>query len=134
MKTTSNPCAYPAWLPPPHAVRSEPAGRHWDAILTCAALGERAVAILGAQAGPVINDELGQRYFVLVPTCVADQWDEPNTQAWGAGTVVPVPGLEASCGQLWRVPPDGSRLTDPDALRIALKAAADTSPDKETAR
>lgn len=116
----------PSWVPFGQALVPLPAGNFWDAIKMRADLGKAVLDQLGDKAGPVIYDSWGEMVYFLVPAGSSLRWEAPNTWARGTASWVPIPGLEATTGPHWLVPPDISgRLTGLDDLRAAFEAATE---------
>ncbi|RKN61844.1 hypothetical protein D7231_31720 [Streptomyces klenkii] len=129
MRTTNS---LPEWLPTAEqGVQMLPAHRWWDAVRLPGFVGQRVVAALRRERGPVpvIEDQMADTYTWLVPIGTADGWDAIGAHVLNYG-VIPVPPQRFSTGAWtagaairWLVAPGGPRLADPRALRAAILAA-----------
>ena len=103
-----------------------PAGKDWDAIRVTEAVALRAMAILGARSGAVIEDPRSRLFYWFVQVGTAATWDLPETRGLGTHRHVGVPpdGKVDGPGPRWRITPgDGRLMTDGGPLRAALEDA-----------
>jgi len=115
------------WTPPTgHTTVALQAGTWWDAVRVADSIGERALAILGAESGAVIQDSSSTLYW-LIPCGTAGFWTPRHvdvlTAAEGVATYLGVPPVNrlAKPGSYWRRPFTRDRyLTDPWLLFGAL--------------
>ncbi|MDT0306884.1 hypothetical protein RM780_07895 [Streptomyces sp. DSM 44917] len=122
----------PEWLPTTEqGVQLLPCHRWWDAVRLPGFAGQRVVAALRREHGPVpvIEDQLADTHTWLVPIGAADGWDAIGAHVLNYG-VIPVPPAQFSTGAWtagaairWLVSPGGPRLADPQALRDAIVVA-----------
>lgn len=123
---TANP-----WLPEHGIIRTTEAGGDWDAIAvsTLDGLGNRILAGLGDQTGPVIEDTWGHTLYWLVAPGTAATWNAPGSEAFGPSCYIPVPWQYAAGGLTWKIPvfTDGS-FTDTTRLHKVLQAEANHQP------
>ncbi|WP_039937167.1 hypothetical protein [Streptomyces himastatinicus] len=118
------------WTPPcGHELTVLPAGRWWDAVRATEPVGERALRLLGADSGAVIQDRYGPLYWLVRPGA-ADGWDVRDVRVLGLSTTtasyigVPPGHRTTSPGTHWRIAVGPDRyLTDAARLRGALLAA-----------
>jgi hypothetical protein len=116
----------PDWLPPDDVgLRITQCGVYFDAVRVPERLGAVALELLGVRSGPVIaNRRDGVLYWLIAPGA-AEGWQLPVT-VYGPACYLSVPSA-APCGIRsvhWLTPPEGSCLTDPEALHDALTEAA----------
>ncbi|MFF7652838.1 hypothetical protein ACFZCY_23960 [Streptomyces sp. NPDC007983] len=118
------------WTPPSgHELTVLPAGRWWDAVRAAEPVGERALKLLGADSGAVIQDRYGPLYWLVRPG-TADGWEVRHVRVLGlsasTASYLGVPPAQRTTrpGTHWRVPVGPDRyLTDAARLRGALVAA-----------
>ncbi|MFD8871120.1 hypothetical protein ACFV1F_43455 [Streptomyces sp. NPDC059590] len=144
METTSNHRVL-SWTPPSgQSAELRPAGRSWDVVRVplSIGIGERALGLLGATTGAVIENPIDRVLYWLIEPGSAAQWDMsllPSVQVWGATAYIEVPPAARTTGPgvHWRVPPRyDCHLTDPAALLTALQTATREAlgPREEAAR
>ncbi|MFI0820021.1 hypothetical protein ACH4TX_29435 [Streptomyces sp. NPDC021098] len=132
-----------SWVPPSGTdVELVEVGPHWDVVRAPAAIGERALALLGDATGAVIADY--SLMYWLTPPGSAQRWQrlQRNVNVLGAHdatvTYVGVPPASHTTGPRlhWLIPVGPCRyLTDPHQLREALaRAIATESAEGVTAR
>ena len=108
-----------------------PAGVIWDAVKVPSLYGLPAAdpdAGGVAVAGPAHHDPMTGVVYFLVPPDSDGEWP-PGTEYLGAATYVCTPAVGVTDGlrPYWLQQPDGTgALVDPDELRAALAAVADT--------
>lgn len=129
------------WTPPRGCVEMVEVGQHWDTVRATAAVGERALALLGQSTGAVIGDY--NLLYWLIPAGRAQCWRRlDQVQALGADrpetSYLGVPPVDRTAGPWlhWRVPVGPDRyLTDADRLREALaRAVAELGTDEGAVR
>ncbi|WFB09469.1 hypothetical protein LRS74_22300 [Streptomyces sp. LX-29] len=111
---------------PPHGpdIEAQPAGRWWDAVKVPSLIGQRALALLGGNSGPVIEDTYGAVWYWLVAPGVAGDWTIQRVLSLGAYVAVPPVERTYGPGPHWRVvPAREGRLTDAGRLHSALRTA-----------
>ncbi|MDT0308957.1 hypothetical protein RM780_18600 [Streptomyces sp. DSM 44917] len=106
-----------------------PCHRWWDGARVPAFVGERVVAWLRAEAGPVIEDQVADSYTWLVRPGAADAWEGAGVEVLRHGSL-PVPPPHFTAGAFsggaslrWLVPPTATCLSDPARLAAALRLA-----------
>ncbi len=118
------------WTPPNGTeIEALRAGQWWDAVRVRAAVGNRALKLLGEAASAVIADPDRARLYFLIPSGTAAGWNLRDADVLGAGPQavfvgVPPTSRTEEPGVHWRVPPQRDRyFTDPVFLYEALRAA-----------
>jgi hypothetical protein len=115
----------PELLPPPdEGGRPVLCGRWWDAVTVDAFDGVRALAHLGDECGPFIEDRAAATMTWLVaPDCAAG-WELRGVRVRGLGHWLTLPPTMWEGSPRWRrVPPEQQGwLTRPTALHAALGA------------
>jgi hypothetical protein len=121
-----------AWTPPSgQSAELQPAGKSWDVVRVplSIGIGERALGLLGATTGAVIENPIDRVLYWLIEPGTAAEWDMsllPSVQVWEATAYIEVPRLVCTTGPgvHWRVPLRRDRyLTDPAVLLTALRTA-----------
>ncbi|MEU0811245.1 hypothetical protein [Streptomyces sp. NPDC005970] len=144
METTNNQLVLP-WTPPSgQSAELRPAGKSWDVVRVplSIGIGERALGLLGATTGGVIENPIDRVLYWLIEPGAAAEWDMsllPSVQVWGATAYIEVPPVARTTGPgvHWRVPLRcGRHFTDPAALLAALKIATSAAlgPREEARR
>lgn len=101
-------------------------GDGWDLVRTSAQTGLLALAHLrttGASIGPVLYDGPNERLYYAIATGTADRWDDLPVRHLSTNSWLVAPGVERLDDWFggWCELPDDNTLTDPDALRTALR-------------
>ncbi|MEU1804412.1 hypothetical protein [Streptomyces sp. NPDC019937] len=120
-----------SWTPPNDAdVEALPVGRWWDAVRATAAVGNRALEVLGEASGAVIQDDGYGTLYWLIETGSARSWHLRQVRVLTAladeTTLLGVPPAHWITGHstYWRVPlTQDRRLTDAVRLHDALAQA-----------
>ncbi|MEU5730174.1 hypothetical protein ACFV27_08995 [Streptomyces antimycoticus] len=119
------------WTPPnTEDVEPLPVGRWWDAVSAPAAVGDRALELLGRESGAVIQDDLYGKLYWLIGVDTARSWCLRRVRVLAAladeTTLLGVPpaAWTADHHSYWRVPlGPGRYLTDIRPLHEALAQA-----------
>jgi hypothetical protein len=121
-----------AWSPPNgDTVELVAAGRAWDAVRVPSRIGLSALARLGDDSGPVIQDTFRGLLCWLVRPGAAADWEpaRPFVEVRGESSYVAVPPVwrtEEHHRLRWVLQPTRTRyLTDPELLHAALTAEID---------
>lgn len=119
------------WTPPnTEDVEALPVGKWWDAVSVSAAVGDRALQVLGEESGAVIQDDLYGKLYWLIETDSARSWCVRRVRVLTTLTDettllgVPPAGWTAERHSYWRVPlGPGRYLTEAGRLHEALAQA-----------
>ncbi|MBL1100170.1 hypothetical protein [Streptomyces coffeae] len=122
-----------SWAPPNTTdVEMVEVGHHWDAVSAPTAIADRALKLLDARSGAVIQDDLHGKVYWLIAVDTARSWCLRRvsvlTSLLDESTLLGVPPATWTADRYsyWRIPlAPGRYLTDAQQLHRALAQAAD---------
>ncbi len=127
MPEPAAPPAHPEWLPSPEEGGvPTPCGRWWDAVRVDAFDGVRAIAHLGDDSGPLVEDTAAHTMTWLVHTGTTAGWQLRGVPLLRQGQWLTIPPTTWQGSLRWQRAPAGSRgwLTRPTLLHEALQQVA----------